>query len=97
MPYLVQTLPSVEEYLAAIVDLPRDVILEVLADVEHVLSEKADFYLERFPLGHESYRFEFDTTIIHGDRMITFRFVVDAANREAGVVRIVYADHEIIP
>ena len=57
MTYLVHTLPVVESYLAAIADVPRDVVLEMLAEVEHLLSEKADFYLERFPLGHESYRF----------------------------------------
>ena len=97
MAYFVQTLPALEAYFASFTDLHPDLLLEMLDDVERALADNADFYLERFPVAHESTRFEYDTTILHGDRLHIFRFLVDATERASGVVRIVYADNEAIP
>ena len=61
------------------------------------LSERADHFLERFPLAHESYSFQYEFSLIDGSLIYSFRFIADGSNMAVGIVQVIYADHETMP
>jgi hypothetical protein len=94
--YHVLTADGVEEYIRGIEGLSdnakRNVIEGCLAD----LATRADHFLERYPLQHESYLFEYEFALIESDLVYSFRFIVDGSRMEMGVVQVVYVDHEMM-
>lgn len=61
------------------------------------LATRADHFLERYPLEHESYLFEYEYALSEGDLVYSFRFVVDGSRMAVGVVQVVYVDYETLP
>ena len=94
--YHVLTADGVEEYIRGIEGLSdeakRNVVDGYLAD----LATCADHFLERYPLAHEFYLFEYEFALIESDLVYSFRFIVDGSRMEMGVVQVVYVDHETL-
>jgi hypothetical protein len=96
VPYHLQILPEVEQYLARIPDLSADGLRELLADVAEQLTERAEVYQRLYPLAHESHLFEYQSAVVDDGRLFIVRVVVDGSAMPAGVVRLLYADHEVL-
>ena len=60
------------------------------------LQTRADHFHERYPLGHESYRFAYEFALIDGSLIYSFRFIVDGSDMAVGVVRVIYVDYETL-
>ena len=94
MVYHVLTADGVEEYIRSIEGLSdqakKNVIEECIVD----LATRADHFLERYPVQHESYLFEYAYALIDGDLLYAFRFIVHGSGMEMGVVQVIYVDHE---
>jgi hypothetical protein len=95
--YDVQTAASVGAYLRALEGFSEEgrklVIDGYLAD----LAERADHFLQRYPLEHESYKFQYEYALIDGDLIYSFRFIADGSHMAMGVVQVIYVDHETMP
>lgn len=89
-------MPEVEEYLARIPDLSADGLRELLADIAEQLGERAEVHQRLFPLAHESHLFEYQSAILDGGLLFIVRLVVDGSAMESGVVRVLFADHEVL-
>ena len=85
---------SVEEYIRSIEGLSAEAKRNVVEGCIVDLATRADQFLERYPLQHESYHFEYDFALLEGDLLYSFRFIVDGSRMEMGVVEVVYVDHE---
>ena len=62
----------------------------------HDLAERADHFLQRYPLQHESYTFQYEYALI-GGLIYSFRFIADGSGMPYGVVQVIYVDHETEP
>lgn len=95
MPYFVHTVEDVVAYLRdfpGISEAARQALVNgYLTD----LSERAEHFLERDPLEHESLRFWYEFSFIDGQRCYTFRFVADGSELASGVVLVLYVEHEV--
>jgi hypothetical protein len=87
---------SVEEYIRGIESLSDEAKRNVVEGCLEDLATRADHFLERYPLQHESYLFEYEFALIEGDLVYSFRFIVDGSRMEMGVVQVVYVDHETL-
>lgn len=97
MPYVVNTVDAVVEYLRDKSGLSADGLRVVTEGYLLELGDDADKFLAKNPLAHESYLFEYDFVLIDGDLLYEFRFVVSGADRAYGVVHVLYADHTTSP
>ncbi len=70
---------------------------QVLSECVHDLAERADHFLERYPLKHESYTFKYEYALIDGGMIHYFRFIADGSDRQMGVIQVIYVDHEAMP
>lgn len=87
---------SVEEYLAAIEGLSDEGKRTVIQGCETDLATRPEHFQERYPLGHESYRFEYEFALVEGSRGYSFRFIVDGSQMAVGVIQVIYVDYETI-
>lgn len=92
MAYYVEFVDPVLDYLGRIeglTDRDREVILDGIVEE---LSRDADRFHALRPLAHESYCFLYDYALATQQAIYSFDFVVDAAHREMGVMRVVYVE-----
>jgi hypothetical protein len=61
------------------------------------LAEHADEFLQRAPVAHESYTFQYEYVLIDGGFCWLFRFIADGAAMPFGVVRVLYVESEKNP
>jgi hypothetical protein len=92
MAYAVEIRESIRDYLAAVPGLREEDYSAVLDGVTEELSQNADYFLEKYPLGHESLHFRYDYPHPTTHTLFNFDFVVDASQRGVGVVRVVYVE-----
>jgi hypothetical protein len=92
--YFVHVAESVEAYVGNVDTLPDDKRQQVLVESFQELSERANHFLERYPLEHESYTFQYDYVLLHDGVFYQFRFVVDGSSMEMGVIKVIYVDCE---
>jgi hypothetical protein len=92
--YHVLTADSVEEYIRRIEGLSDEAKRNVMEGCIADLATHADHFLQRYPLEHESFLFEYEFALFDGDLLYSFRFIADGSRMEMGVVQVVYVDHE---
>ncbi len=92
MPYYVETVPAVIEFLTLVEGLSEAGRLAVVDGYVNELAEHADKFLALYPLGPESLHFRYDYPHVEGTTLFNFDFIVEATFMESGVVRIVYVE-----
>jgi hypothetical protein len=95
--YFVQVAESVEAYVRGIDSLPEERRQQVLDESLSDLSQHADHFLRRYPLEHESYRFQYQYALIDGGLIYSFRFIADGSQMTVGVVQVIFVDYETMP
>lgn len=95
--YFVHVAESVEAYVRNVDTLPEDKRQLVMVESFQELSERANHFLERYPLEHESYTFQYDYVLLHDRLFYQFRFIVDGSSMEMGVIKVIYVDCETSP
>jgi hypothetical protein len=90
--YGVELPQSVREYLASVAGLTDEGRAAIVDGAVAELSASADYFLEKYPLGHESLSFLYDYFHPTSGTLFNFEFVVDASAREMGVMRAVYVE-----
>jgi hypothetical protein len=95
--YFVQTAESVEAYIHAIETLSDDGKRKVIDGFLTELAERADHFLQRYPLEHESYLFQYEYALIDGNFVYSFRFVANGSHMTVGIVQVIYVDYEVTP
>jgi hypothetical protein len=96
MAYHVQIVEAVESYVAGIEGLSDNGKREIIEGCTVDLQTRADYFHERYPLEHESYRFSYEFSLIDGSLIYSFRFIVDGSQMAVGVVRVIYVDYETL-
>jgi hypothetical protein len=91
------TSESVEGYINGIEGLSERAKAELISGYLADLAERADHFLQRSSLRHESYLFEYEYALIDGGLIYSFRFIADGSHLAMGVVQVVYVDYETIP
>jgi hypothetical protein len=94
--YFVHVPHDVEAYIRAIDTLPAVMQQQVLDACVQDLEQRADHFLQLYPLAHESYTFEYEYALMDGGLIHSFRFIAAGSNRAVGVVQVVYVEHETI-
>ena len=94
MPYFIDIVDSVIDYLMSVEGLTPAERLILIEDVQNDLANRADEILETDPLGHESLKFIYDYLIGAESGVIKFEFTADASAAEMGVIRVVFADRK---
>jgi|SRR5262245_38200763 len=84
--------PAVVDYIAAVQGLTAAEQTAVLQGVIEELSRGADYFLNKYPLGHESLCFRYDYIHPTYQTLFTFDFVVDASSHSMGVMQVVYVE-----
>ena len=97
MAYFVHVATAVEDYVMAVEELPLSRRQEVLDALVQDLEQNADHFLNTYPLGHESYTFQYEYAFIEAATIWSFRFVCGAEHLAAGVVQVKYVEYETIP
>lgn len=97
MPYFVEIVPAVRDYLAAVDELSDDVRATVIDGIITELGESADYFLTTYPLGPESLHFRYDYAHPDGQTLFVFDFVVDGQHMPTGVVCVVYVEYSSQP
>ncbi len=97
MAYTIQTDERVEVYIHGVENLSAEGKRQVIAGYLDDLSERAEHFLDRYPLEHESYSFQYEYALIDGALLHSFRFIADGSGMAYGVVRVLYVDHETEP
>ncbi len=92
--YFIHFAESVEAYVLGIEALAEERRQEVLNACLQDLARDADHFLQRYPLEHESYTFQYEYAFIDGDLVYSFRFIADGSHMEMGIVQVIYVDHE---
>jgi hypothetical protein len=95
--YVIQTAERVDAYIHGIEGFSEAGKRQVIDGYLHDLAEHADHFLERYPLEHESYTFEYEYALIDGSLIYSFRFIADGSHMSVGVVQVIYVDHETMP
>ena len=95
--YFVHVAASVEAYVRGIEALSEERRRQILNACLQDLARGADHFLQRYPLEHESYTFEYEYALIDGDLVYSFRFVADASHMAMGIIQVIYVDHETMP
>jgi hypothetical protein len=95
--YFVHVAESVEAYVRGIETLSEEKRQQILDESLQDLSRHADHFLQRNPLGHESYTFQYEYALIDGGLIYSFRFIADGSRMASGVVQVIYVDHETMP
>jgi hypothetical protein len=90
--YYVHVAESVEVYVRNVDALPADKRQQVLVESFQELSARANHFLDRYPLEHESYTFQYDYVLLHDGEFYQFRFIVDGSSMEMGVIKVIYVD-----
>jgi hypothetical protein len=86
--YEVELPQSVREYLASVAGLIDEDRAAIVDGVIAELSERADDFLEKYPLSRELLSFRYDYFHPTSETLFNFEFVVDASAREMGVMRV---------
>lgn len=94
MAYIVNTASDVEAYLHNLDGLSQQGKASVIEGYLQDLAERADHFLRRYPLAHESYTFQYEFSLLDGDSLFSFRFIVDGKDMSFGIVHVLYVDHE---
>lgn len=97
MAYHVQTAEGVERYILAIDGLSHAGKQRVIQGYLDDLARDADHFLQRYPLSHESYSFEYEFALVDSGQIHSFRFIADGTHMAMGVVQVVYVDHVSTP
>lgn len=92
MGYAVEFLQPIRDYIANIAGLTDGDRATIIDGVIAELSENADYFLNKYPLSHESLRFRYDYFHPTYETLFNFEFIVDASAREMGVMRVVYVE-----
>lgn len=92
--YFVHVAESVEAYVLGIHALSEERRQETLNACLQDLAQDADHFLQRYPLEHESYTFQYEYAFIAGDLVYSFRFIADGSHMAMGIVQVIYVDHE---
>src|SRR3954451_6315262 len=95
--YFVHVAESVEAYIHGIEALPEPRRQQILNACLRDLSRDADHFLQRYPLEHESYTFQYEYVLIDGNLIYSFRFVADGSHMAMGIVQVIYVDHDAMP
>jgi hypothetical protein len=95
--YYVHIAESIEGYVRNIDTLPEVRRQQVLEECLDDLARSADHFLQRYPVEHESYTFEYQYALIDGGLVYSFRFIADGSQMEAGVVQVIYVDYDTMP
>jgi hypothetical protein len=92
MAYSVEFPQPIRDYVANVAGLTDADRAAVIDGVIAELSESADYFLEHYPLAHESLRFRYDYPHPTSHTLFIFEFIVDASAREMGVMRVAYVE-----
>jgi hypothetical protein len=95
MACIVNTFDDVEVYLRNLQGISEEGRRSVIEGYLSDLAERADHFLERYPLAQESYTFQYEFSLIDGAYCFSFRFIVDGSRMSYGVVQVIYVDHEV--
>jgi hypothetical protein len=95
--YFVHVAESVEAYVRGIETLSEEKRQQVLDECLQDLSQRADHFLQRYPLEHESYTFQYEYAFIEGGLIYSFRFIADGSQMAVGVVQVIYVDYDTRP
>jgi hypothetical protein len=95
--YTIQTAESVEAYIHGIEGFSEEGKRQVIEGYLHGLAEHADHFLQRYPLEHESYLFQYEYALIDGNLIYSFRFIANGSHMPVGVVQVIYVDHQTLP
>jgi hypothetical protein len=90
--YDVEFVELVLDYLERVEGLTDDDRAAILAGAAEELGRDADRFHALYPLAHESHCFRYDYPHPVGKTIYDCNFVVDASNREMGVMRVVYIE-----
>ena len=93
MSYFIAFDEAVEEYFLAIEWMTEEDLARLTEGVESDLGAHADHFIGPAALSLESLHFRYKYLHITRGPMFLFTFTVDGTNAEAGVLRIVYAEH----
>ncbi len=96
MAYIVHTAQSVEAYIQGIEGLSVEGKRQVFEGYLNDLAERAEHFLQRYPLEHESYTFQYEYALIDSGSLHSFRFIADGSGMPHGVVQVIYVDHEAV-
>lgn len=96
MPYAVATTLPVLDYLADREELSDEALRRLIATYEHDLALNADHLWKVGPLEPGSFCFQCEYPIPDIDTQHLFRLVVSMESAAGGVVRVVFADHEVL-
>ena len=97
MPYHVEFVSLVKEYLARIEGLSDEERTSIVDGAIEELSQDADRFLALNPLAHESLCFRYDYAVGTERAVFEFDFVVSAHALSMGVVQVVYIEHTTRP
>jgi hypothetical protein len=92
--YFIQTADSVESYIRDLQGLSEKGKKLVIDGYLSDLAERADQFLQRYPLTHESYLFQYEHALIDNDIIYSFRFIANGSHMPMGVVQVIYVDHD---
>lgn len=94
MPYAVATSPSVLDYLLSLADVSAACLEQLIRDYETELTRDADRLYEVGKSG--PFCFRVDYPVPDGDTQRVFRLEVSMESAAGGIVRVVYAEHEVV-
>jgi hypothetical protein len=97
MPYFVEIVPAVTEYLDSVAGLSEACLEELVDGVTEELCRDADRFLAINATGPESLHFRYDYPHPDGSTLFEFDFIVDGTEMPSGVVRVVYVEHTVYP
>jgi hypothetical protein len=92
MGYEIEFIQPIREYIANVAGLSDDERALIVDGVIEELSQNADYFFDKYPLGHESLSFRYDYFHPTRETLFNFEFIVDASAREMGVMRVVYVE-----
>jgi hypothetical protein len=85
--YFVHVAEGVEAYIRGIDALSEARRQEVLNACLQDLAQVSDDFMQRYPLEHESFTFQYKYAMIDGDLIYSFRFVADGSHMAMGINR----------
>ena len=96
MAYAVEFMPEIFTYLHGLSDVSAQAIDGLIQGVEAELGEHAEKFYATDPGTPGSPHFNYEVPVGDGVTQYLFRFVVTMQFAAQGVIRVEYADHEII-
>jgi hypothetical protein len=87
---------NVDRCIQGIDSLPADLRKTVIEECVKDLSQRADHFAAKHPLGHEPHFFVYEFALLHDGVLHSFDFCASSEHFEMGVVDVVYVSHESI-